>query len=218
MPILGSLSELIFPRRCLGCSALGIEICSACRASWNPHIYRTSVNVDRKNFPVYSSVKYSAVARKVILKSKEDALTIADDLIISSLKHSLSYFQKEVGVGYLVPIPSRNSAARKRGRRYINTMIEGLGITPLDLLSHHRAVRDQSTLHQVDRFKNLTGALCVNPDSYPDLYRDPSEASVIIVDDLVTSGATLSEAVRALRVGGFLVLGSVTACLAKPLR
>jgi predicted amidophosphoribosyltransferase len=50
------------------------------------------------------------------------------------------------------------------------------------------------------------------------LYRDASEASVIIVDDLVTSGATLSEAVRALRVGGFLVLGSVTACLAKPLR
>lgn len=218
MPILGSLSELIFPKRCLGCSVLGIEICSACRSSWNSHIYRTSVDVDGKKFPVYSSVRYSAVASKVILKSKEDALTIADDLVISSLGHALSYFQKEVGVGCLVPIPSRNSASRKRGRRYINEMIEGLGIAPLDLLSHNRAVRDQSTLHALARLNNLAGALFVNPDMHPVMYRNTSELSVIIVDDLVTTGATLSEAVRALRVGGFRVLGSVTACLAKPLR
>jgi predicted amidophosphoribosyltransferase len=218
MQILGSLSELIFPKRCLGCSVLGIEICSVCRTSWNRHIYRTSVLVDGKKFPVYSSVRYSSVASKIILKSKEDALTIADDLVISSLRNALSYFQKEVGVGYLVPIPSRNSASRKRGRRYINRMIEGLGITPLDLLSHNRAVRDQSTLHALARLKNLEGALFVNPDMYPFMYRNTSEPSVIIVDDLVTTGATLSEAVRALGAGGFHVLGSVTACLAKPLR
>ena len=218
MPILGSLSELIFPKRCLGCSHLGIEICSTCRISWSRHIYRTRIAVGDKNFPVYSSVRYTAVASKVILKSKEDALIIADNLVISSLGHALSYFQKEVGVGYLVPIPSRNSASRKRGRKYINAMIEGLGITPLDLLSHNRAVRDQSTLRASARLNNLAGALFVNPDSYPVLYRDTSELSVIVVDDLVTTGATLSEAVRALRAGGFHVLGSVTACLAKPLR
>jgi len=218
MPLLGSLSELIFPKRCLGCSALGIEICSKCRTSWNRHIYRSSVTVDGKIFPVYSSVKYSAVASKVILKSKEDALTVADDLVTSSLGHALSYFQKEVGVGYLVPIPSRSSASRKRGRKYINRMIEGLGITPLDLLSHNRAVRDQSTLHGSARIKNLAGALFVNPDAYPVLYRNFPEISVIVIDDLVTTGATLSEAVRALRAGGFHVLGSVTACLAKPVR
>ncbi len=218
MRAIGSLSELIFPVRCLGCSVLGIEICAACRASWSRHIYRSQGVVEGRHFPIYSAVRYSAVASKVILKSKEDALTVADNLIIASLGHALTYFQNEIGSGFLVPIPSRVSAYRKRGRKYINKMIEGLGITPLDVLSHNRAVRDQSTLRAAARIKNLEGALVVNFDAYPVTNRNAPGISVIIVDDLVTTGATLSEAARALRTGGFHVLGSVTACLAKPVR
>jgi predicted amidophosphoribosyltransferase len=97
-------------------------------------------------------------------------------------------------------------------------MIEGLGITPLDVLAHNRAVRDQSTLRAAARIKNLEGALVVNFDAYPVTNRNAPGISVIIVGDLVTTGATLSEAARALRTGGFHVLGSVTACLAKPVR
>jgi predicted amidophosphoribosyltransferase len=41
---------------------------------------------------------------------------------------------------------------------------------------------------------------------------------VIIVDDVVTTGATLREAGRALHAGGFSVIGAITACVAKPLR
>ncbi|CAB4869195.1 unannotated protein [freshwater metagenome] len=218
MRALGSLSELIFPVRCLGCSVLGIEICSSCRTLWSRHIYRTESSFDGRKFPIYSSVKYSAVASKVIMKSKEDALSIADNLIISSLDHALTYFQKEIGSGFLVPIPSRMSASRKRGRKYINRMVEGLGITPLDVLSHSRAVRDQSTLHAADRIKNLDGALFVNPQTQKIFSKSDPAISVIIIDDLVTTGATLSEAARALHAGGFHVLGSVTACLAKPVR
>lgn len=97
-------------------------------------------------------------------------------------------------------------------------MIEGLGITPLDILSHSRAVRDQSTLHASARGKNLEGAISVNLDVHQNIYKNNPEISVIIIDDLVTTGATLSEAARALHAGGFHVLGSVTACLAKPVR
>jgi predicted amidophosphoribosyltransferase len=122
MRAIGSLSELIFPVRCLGCSVLGIEICAACRASWSRHIYRSQGVVEGRHFPIYSAVRYSAVASKVILKSKEDALTVADNLIIASLGHALTYFQNEIGSGFLVPIPSRVSASRKRGIKYINKM------------------------------------------------------------------------------------------------
>jgi len=218
MRALGSLSELIFPVRCLGCQVLGIEICATCRSSWNQHIYRTYGDIAGKQFPIYSSVKYSAVASKVIMKSKEDSIKIADELIISSLAHSLTYFQKEIGIGFLVPVPSRVSASRKRGRKYINRMIEGVGITPLDILTHTRAVRDQSTLSAADRIKNLEGAICINPEAHQKISGNNPKISVIIIDDLVTTGATLSEAARALYAGGFHVLGSVTACLAKPVR
>lgn len=218
MRSIGSLSELIFPVRCLGCSVLGIEICAVCRSSWIRHIYRSQGFADGEHFPIYSAVKYSAVASKVIMKSKEDSLSIADNLIIASLSHALTYFEREIGMGFLVPVPSRVGASRKRGRKYINRMIDGLGITPLDLLTHKRAVRDQSTLDTNQRAKNLAGALVINPDAYPVNNLMASGISVIIIDDLVTTGATLSEAARALRAGGFHVLGSVTACLANPVR
>ena len=218
MRSIGSLSELIFPVRCLGCSVLGIEICELCRASWSRHIYRTQGLADGKHFPIYSAVRYSAVASKVLMKSKEDSLSVADNLIIASLSYALGYFQKEIGNGFLVPVPSRISASRKRGRKYINQMIEGLGITPLDLLAHNRAVRDQSNLRAMERIKNLAGALVINSDAHQVINKYTPGISVIVVDDLVTTGATLSEAVRALRTGGFHVLGSVTACLAKPVR
>ena len=41
---------------------------------------------------------------------------------------------------------------------------------------------------------------------------------VILVDDLVTTGATLSEANRVLKIAGFAVVGAITACVALPLR
>jgi predicted amidophosphoribosyltransferase len=42
--------------------------------------------------------------------------------------------------------------------------------------------------------------------------------NLIVIDDLITTGATLTEAIRALRTAGFTVLGAVTSCTAKPLR
>jgi predicted amidophosphoribosyltransferase len=41
---------------------------------------------------------------------------------------------------------------------------------------------------------------------------------VILVDDLVTTGATIHEGARALRENGIEVIAAVTACIAEPLR
>ena len=80
------------------------------------------------------------------------------------------------------------------------------------VLRHSRIVKDQTTLNSRMREKNLSQSMrCANR-------AEPSNIPVIIIDDLVTSGATLREAGRALHEGGFTVLGAVTACVAKPLR
>jgi len=47
---------------------------------------------------------------------------------------------------------------------------------------------------------------------------EPIRARLLLIDDLVTTGATLLEAARALRYAGFEVKGAVTAAVAQPLR
>lgn len=213
---LTSLNELIFPSRCLGCKQLGINICSNCRSLWTPHIYRSSLTVHGRCIPVYSSVMYSHVAQKVLLGSKESSLLDADLLVRGALTHSLIHMFSEHGIADLVPVPSRKSATRKRGRDFMLDNARAISSQPQvyvrPILQHRRKVRDQSTLSSRDRELNLNGALEASNNQRGE------NIPVIIIDDLLTSGATLHEATRALICAGYEVIGAVTACVAQPLR
>jgi len=174
------------------------------------------IATDEFDFPVYSAVAYSSVAQKVLLGAKESALHDADQLILQALLHSLTYFYSEVGIADLVPVPSRTSNTRKRGRDFIFEQSSALSRNPQvrvrAILSHSRKVKDQTTLNSQSRERNLSQAMkCANLE-------DSSNIPVILIDDLVTSGATLREAGRALHSAGYTVIGAVTACVAKPLR
>ena len=137
----------------------------------------------------------------------------ADRLIVNALHHALQYCIKEHGEGSLVPIPSRKSVARLRGRQFISELSRQLSIEsglPLKENLHHvRSVRDQSSLDAKSRYRNIDGAL-----SSQNFF----SGKAILVDDLITTGATLNEAARALRVQGIEVVAAVTACVAEPLR
>ena len=212
MNSLASLKELIFPVRCLGCNQLGISICSQCRKFWHPRIIK-SWSHSKEKFPIYSSIPYSPIAGKVLLSAKENNLQLADNLLISALLHSLRGAQSQNQIEFLVPVPSRKSVARKRGRQFISTLSRSIGdvenLPTEEILTHTRRVRDQSNLDAKDRAINLDGAL---------ISLRFLSGKAVLIDDLVTTGATLHEAARALRATGITVAAAVTACVAEPLR
>lgn len=212
MKSLRSIQELIFPSRCISCSTLGLDICSQCRRHWHPHIYR-SWSRSAPHFPIYSSVPYSPVSGKVILAAKENGLSSADKLITSALLHALRYCIAEHGAAVLVPIPSRKSIARLRGRQFISDLSHQLsvesGLPVNENLRHIKAVRDQSSLDAKSRYANMEGAL---------ISQRFFSGKAFLIDDLITTGATLNEAARALREQGIEVAAAVTACVAEPLR
>ncbi|WP_030418511.1 ComF family protein [Streptomyces sp. NRRL F-5065] len=105
----------------------------------------------------------------------------------------------------LVPVPSARKAVAARGHdpaRRIALAAAGelrRGGTParvLTALRQRRAVADQSGLGARERRRNLAGALAVAPGAVRSL---EDAGVVVLVDDLMTTGATLAEAARAVR-------------------
>lgn len=217
-----NLTEIIFPSRCIGCTRLGISICSECRKQWHPHIYQREINWNGENFPVLSAIQYSPIASRVLLSAKESQIRAADQLIVNGVVHSLNTFVKRYGSATLVPVPSRKSANRKRGRNFLQEITSQVaaevGLSSHSLLTHSRKVRDQSRLNIADRSENVSRAFTTAPELTAQLSAGNTGPTIIVIDDLITTGATLSEAIRALRTAGFTVLGAVTSCTAKPLR
>lgn len=211
MQILEGLGQLLFPTRCFGCGVVGISICSTCRSQWHPHYYSTNIGA----LHVHSAIIYSPIASKIILAAKENGLKAADKLIIDSIVHVLTQAKFENRDIKLVPIPSSISARRRRGRSFVVDLTNQIGkqtsLPVLDALELTRKVRDQSLLLAKARASNMNGAIALKSGAYP-------RGDLILIDDVVTTGATLREAARALHAQGFPVLASVTACVAQPLR
>ena len=206
------LSQLIFPSRCFGCRVLGPSICSACRSDWHPHYYKTKLD----GLTVHSALVYTPTASKIILAAKESSLKGADELIIEAIIHALNKAIPDTTLFRLVPVPSSKASQRRRGRSFLVDLVSQIsqqtGIPMVDCLQLSRRVLDQSGLHRDERATNLAGAFTLSSCIRGDL---------ILVDDVVTTGATLREAARAVNSQGFQAVGSVTAitaCVAQPLR
>ena len=193
---------------------MGISICTDCRREWIPHYYKTHINL----LSVHSAIMYTPTASKIILAAKENGLQGADDLLIAAIVHVLSKARLDRGYFTLVPVPSSKRSQRRRGRSFIVDLTKAIskhtGIAVNDCLQVSRRVSDQSGLTRIQRSSNMHGAFSVKPGAI-------LRGDAIVIDDVVTTGATLREAARALNSQGFHAFGSVsavTACVAQPLR
>lgn len=193
----GALVDLVLPAQCVGCGRPGDLWCAACRPG-GPSVRSCVAGV-----PVVAVTGYEGVTRDVLLAYKERGRR---DLA-RPLAGLLAGAATAAAGGHpvvLVPVPSSGRAARARGGDHIRRLARvaarrtGLGVADALLLA--RPVLDSAGLGASGRRANLAGAM---------LARSPRDArAAVVVDDIATTGATLSEAVRALRAGGWAVRGA----------
>ncbi|MEU4742758.1 phosphoribosyltransferase [Actinosynnema sp. NPDC023658] len=194
------LINLLFPPRCPGCGTWGVRLCARCAALFGPPVPVPGVGP-----PVFALAAYAGAARELVLAFKErgrrELAAVFGALVAAALPEL-------PGVGpdpWLVPAPSRASAARARGGSHVLGVARASGASTAPALAFARGVRDSVRLDGASRQANLAGRVRLVPDHLP-----PPKASLVLLDDVVTTGSTARECVAVLKAGGFRVSAVLT--------
>ncbi|MCF3183675.1 ComF family protein [Streptomyces polychromogenes] len=206
------LAGLVLPADCAGCGAARSLLCGACRGvlgGTGAGPVRPAVRGGGPSLPpVYAAVPYEGPVRAVVLAHKERGVLPLAGPLGGALAAAVSAAGGRGGGELaLVPVPSARRTLRARGHdparrialaasRRLRGAGEAARVAPV--LRLRRQVADQAGLGARQRWENLAGALEVRPGGT----RMAAGARIVVVDDVVTTGATLEEAARALRAAG----------------
>lgn len=218
MGVLTAALDLVLPQPCAGCGAPGTLLCPACepRLAASARLSLPSP-VPPGLPPPWAVAPYGGPVRQLIVAHKERGLTGLARPLGAALARAAVAAAQSADIGppiLLVPVPSSRASVRRRGRdptlmiareaarAATRTAAADAGgettalrkVSCVQALQHRRRVADQAGLTATARSANLTGALRARLDL--------RGVRVIVVDDVVTTGATLTEAARALRDAG----------------
>ena len=182
-----------------------------------------------ENFPLAASLIYDEFSARFILAAKEEGsrparLVIGKAIAAAAVLLLDTSRQMRTRRLQLAWIPTSKRARRDRGGDFlapIAKQVAGIIKDELNvevglsqLLFVRRAMQDQSGLSALDRARNLDSAFGVQSGRR-------AIGHVLLIDDVVTTGSTLREAVRALHERNLTVIGAATACasrLREPIR
>jgi predicted amidophosphoribosyltransferase len=202
-----TLIDLVLPRTCAGCGVPGRILCRPCAA-----LFAAPRAAAPRRFPwgfppTAAAGSYTGPVRPVVNAFKEQgrtelvrplgaALALAVAAVVSAVP-------RDHGPVLLVPVPSSAAALRARGRDHVRELTAravvelraaGVPAGEARLLGRRGRVRDSAGLSAAARRANLAGTFQRTSPQAPG-------SLVVLVDDVVTSGATLTEAAAVLAAG-----------------
>lgn len=187
---------LILPVECAGCGREDRSLCGACRDRLMPHVTQHRVG----SLDVLSALRYEDEARSAILAFKEHGRTDIARPLGRALAASITPLLSTADL--IVTVPTSRSAFSRRGFDPVGMLLKRAGYRHVPALEHTRDSGAQKALDVDKRAANRAGALAAT--------RRLDGSRVLLVDDVLTTGATLSEAARALSAAGAVVTSAAT--------
>lgn len=234
--LLQGLGHLVYPPHCLVCSThytdpSGPGVCPPCRAAivfnhppfcrkcsrcLGVHIEQTYCKECRNAKPsfdfAWSACLYEDPLKDLIHRFKYGQKTQLRRLFAEVMISFIKEYGLDTGqFDAIVPIPLSSTRSRERGYNQAQLLaqeIAGEFSIPLAPEGNHlRRIRHtdpQSFLDEKQRWTNIKGAFTIRK------LRNLRHKNILLIDDLLTTGATAAEAARVLKTAGAGIVGVLT--------
>lgn len=203
MNLFEELLNIVMPTRCIWCGQIGSVLCEACFAQINQPVRQVS----RLGISGYAVNEYSERIATLIHEFKENQQLSLSNNIATVMWPGLEKF--DLAKVLLVPMPSKKASFANRGFNPAEELAKRIS---------RQAARDTAIRVPVSRCLRITGTVSdqaalsgearrTNLDGSMTVTGFPAGHSAILIDDVVTTGATLREAQRCLTNAGVKVQG-----------
>ena len=200
----GALREalaVVIPISCAGCGEPDHSLCPACAACLDGPGYTRELG----GVPAFAALAYDGPVKRAILNLKAEGRTdvaraLAKPLaaLLERVVVSVSGDRADVRIATL---PPSRAAWRSRGFDPVTVLLARAGLRPTRVLRRTRATAAQKALSVDSRERNIRGSLVARTRQ--------AGRRFVLVDDVVTTGASAREATRAIEHAGGTVVAIV---------
>jgi ComF family protein len=206
--------DLVFPPHCVGCRSFGSVLCSHCLATmpkaqpprcpvcWMPGTGGVCRRCGDQPFAFEAArcpFVYDGAAREAVHALKYQGVSAVAEVMAREMAECLEEWDPSVAT--LVPVPLTGARRRSRGYNQSEMLarelsrLSGLPVVAGVLVRRRGAPPQARAVDEVARRANVA-------DAYAVRQRIPLAGPPLLVDDVMTSGATLDACARALRGAG----------------
>ena len=210
--IFSSILDLVFPDSCLNCGKTGSILCNRCLKQIKP-IPGQSIHLKQPIEKVLCYTSYSGIMRKIITKFKFENKKRIAETIANLMSEMIINRIPEFAKMSLLAVPLH--ASREKERSFNQALLlarnisKNLNIPCIEnVLIRNRATNFMHKLNKKERMQNIKNAFTVVDK------QAVSGKDIIIIDDIMTTGATLTAIAAELKKSGCNKVYGATAAMA----
>ena len=197
--------NLIFPKTCYSCKSVLVKnervLCLKCYVDLPKHFNRQNIHqlilsVNGKNYKLYRRYKFQkkSAIQKLIYELKYNNKAYLGEYLGKELYKTISHLQN---VNYIIPVPLHEEKLSQRGYNQSELIAKGLQKHLKCKLLNDVLVRKENTVSQTNksrfhRFENMAGVFYLTEK------KELENKHIILLDDVFTTGATISECIKVL--------------------